>query len=182
MSPFYTRGGDEGMTGLLGKGRVPKYDLRMEALGALDESTAALGLAKAFSGDQDTRALLERMQRYLYQLMAEVAATVENAEKFRKITADQVVELEQLTDALEQQVALPNEFILPGDSPAGGALDLARTIIRRAERRVAELLAQNALQNQELLRFLNRLSSLIYLLEFKENLLSGNQHPTLAKE
>ncbi len=182
MSPFYTREGDEGMTGMLGRGRIPKYDLRMETLGSLDESTAALGLAKAFSTDPEIRTLLEKMQRYLYQVMAEVAATPENAEKFRRITGDQVSELENLADSLEGQIQLPNEFILPGDSIPGGALDLARTVIRRAERRVAEMLAANHIQNPELLRFLNRLSSLIYLLEFKENLSSGKIEPTLAKE
>ena len=95
MSPFYTRTGDEGTTGLLGEGRVPKFDPRIEALGALDEATAALGLARATVKASQIGPLLLEAQRDLYLLMAEVGATPENAAKFRKIDESYIQRLEK---------------------------------------------------------------------------------------
>ena len=83
---------------------------------------------------------------------------------------------------MSSQVELPREFILPGDSPAGGALALARTIVRRAERRVAAMLHSGELENADLLRYLNRLSSLCFVLELVENGAAGKPKPTLAKD
>lgn len=181
MSPFYTRTGDEGTTGLLGEGRVPKFDLRIEALGALDEATAALGLARSLVLAPTVAPLLREIQRDLYHLMAEVGATPENAAKFRKIDAERVRWLEEQTDAVEQIVNLPNEFILPGETPASAALALARTIVRRAERRVVELFHVQLLENAALVAYLNRLSSLCFVLELLENQSSG-QATQLAKD
>ena len=82
MNSFYTGKGDDGSTGVLGEGRLPKHHLRMEALGTLDEANAALGMARASTTDSRIKSLLVRLQTDLYQLMAEVAATPENAEKF----------------------------------------------------------------------------------------------------
>ncbi len=180
MSTFYTQTGDDGYTGLLGEGRVAKHIPRLEALGAVDEATAALGLARATSRASVTAPLLLQAQRDLYQLMAEVAATPENAARFRTINAERVAWLETQTDALGSQVNPPKEFILPGDCPAGAALALARTIVRRAERRVAQLLHDHELENGELLRYLNRLSSLCFVLELLENETAG-QATSLAK-
>ena len=169
MSNFYTRKGDDGTTGLLGEGRLPKYHPRIEAVGALDEATAALGLARSFVQNADLVPLLLQTQRDLYGLMAEVAATPENAEKFRSIDATRVNWLEKETGTLSVTVEMPKEFILPGETQGSGALALARTIVRRAERRVAELLDAGELENQELLRYLNRLSSLCFMMELAEN-------------
>lgn len=181
MSPFYTRTGDEGTTGLLGEGRVPKFDDRIEALGAVDEATAAMGLARSNAQAPQTASLLLEAQRDLYKLMAEVGATPENAAKFRSIDEKRVHWLEEQTDALEQTVDLPREFILPGDVPASAALALARTIIRRAERRVVALFHAGQLENQHLLAYLNRLSSLIFMLELVENTHAGKKS-NLAKD
>jgi cob(I)alamin adenosyltransferase len=181
MSPFYTRTGDEGTTGLLGEGRVPKFDHRIEALGAVDEATAAMGLARASAQADATAALLLEAQRDLYQLMAEVGATPENAAKFRRIDDARVRWLEEQTDRLEQSTQLPREFIVPGDVPASAALALARTIVRRAERRVVALFHAGGLENQSLLAYLNRLSSLIFMLELAENAHAGKKS-NLAKE
>ncbi len=179
---FYTRNGDDGFTGLLGEGRIPKEEARIEALGTLDEATAALGLARSLIQDQTLQQVILRIQRDLYLLMAEVAATPENAARFRKINSASVVWLEQQTDSFAHYVTLPNEFILPGDTPTGAALSLARTVIRRAERRVAALFHQNLLENTELLRYLNRLSSLCFVLELYVYQSGGVDHPTLAKD
>ncbi len=180
MSSFYTRKGDDGTTGLLGEGRVPKYHRRMEALGAIDEATAALGMARSACRAEGTASLIVQVQRDLYGLMAEVASTVQNAEHFHTITDDKVSWLETLTDAISARVQVPKEFILPGDTPGGAALSLARTVVRRAERRVAELLAEKDVINSELLRYLNRLSSLCFALELYENQSEGRD-TSLAK-
>lgn len=177
---FYTTKGDDGTTGLLGKGRVSKYHARIEAIGALDESTAAMGLARAQCLDARSAPIILEAQRDLYKLMAEVAATPENEEKFRSIDAARVTWLEEQTDALSEIVQMPKEFILPGDSPASAALSLARTIVRRAERRVVELHDAGEVANLELQRYLNRLSSLCFVLELLENEAAGRQ-TTLAK-
>lgn len=179
--PFYTAKGDDGTTGLLGEGRVPKYHSRIEALGALDEASAALGLARAqCAAAQSAQTLLE-VQRDLYKLMAEVAATPANAERFRHIDAARVRWLEEVTNTLEQTVEIPREFILPGDTPGSAAISLARAVVRRAERRVVLLYDEGAVTNPELQRYLNRLSSLCFVLELRENQQTGK--PTsLAKE
>jgi cob(I)alamin adenosyltransferase len=177
---FYTSRGDDGTTNLLGEGRVAKYHARIEAVGTLDESTAALGLARAQTLDPHSSGILLEAQRDLYKLMAEVAATPENADKFHFIDAARVTWLEEQTDALSKLVEMPKEFILPGDSLAGAALSLARTVIRRAERRVVELFDAHEITNPDLQRYLNRLSSLCFVLELLENKAAGHQ-TTLAK-
>jgi cob(I)alamin adenosyltransferase len=179
--PFYTSRGDDGFTGLLGEGRVAKNDARMEALGAVDEAGAALGVARALAGGAQTPAILLQVQRDLYGLMGELAATPENAPKFRVIDAERVAWLESQIDALSAQVEIPREFIVPGDSVEGAFVDLARTVVRRAERRVAALYHQGGLENQQLLRYLNRLSSLCFLIELAENQATGQGRVTLAK-
>ena len=132
--PFYTRKGDDGTTGLLGEGRVAKHHARMEAIGTLDESSASLGLARAAARDVRCGSLLLEAQRDLYRLMAEIAATPENANQFH-FDVQRVDWLEKHIDALSKIVEMPKEFIVPGDSAAGAALSLARAVVRRAERR-----------------------------------------------
>ncbi len=182
MTKFYTRSGDDGFTSLLGAKRVPKYHPRPEAVGNLDEASAALGAARAIAQASETRRILLAAQRDLYNMMAEVAATLENAARFRTINAERVSWLETKIDSLAERVELPNEFILPGDSPAGGQLAIARTVVRRAERIVAKLFHEGQVDNPELLRYLNRLSSLCFVLELLENQFRGKSSPTLAKE
>jgi cob(I)alamin adenosyltransferase len=181
MEKLYTSTGDDGFTGLLGEGRVPKYHPRTEAVGALDEASAALGLARAVCENPRSKLLLLEIQRDLYHIMAEISATPENAEKFRKITSDRVSWLEGEVDALTASVEMPKEFIVPGDTQAGACVALARTITRRAERWLARLLHDHEIENGELLRYLNRLSSLCFILELVENQTAGRAKPTLAK-
>jgi ATP:cob(I)alamin adenosyltransferase len=123
--------------------------------------------------------LLVSIQRDLYDLMAEVGATPENAARFRKIDDAQVTWLETKTDQLGDQVVLPREFILPGDTPGGAALSVARTVVRRAERRMARLLHNQQIENPHLLRYLNRLSSLCFVLElWRTSPAVGQPHPS----
>jgi cob(I)alamin adenosyltransferase len=182
MSHFFTGKGDDGFTGLLGNERVPKYHPRTEAVGALDEANAALGIARSMSGSPDSSEMIITIQRDLYGLMAEISATTENVARFRTIDAARVTWLEEMTDAISSKVNMPNEFILSGDTPAGASIGLARTIVRRAERRVAELVHTGLIENKELLRYLNRLSSFCFVLELWENQIAGRSLPTLAKK
>lgn len=177
---FYTRKGDDGTTGLLGQGRVAKYHARMEALGALDESSAALGLARASTRDPRCGPLLLEAQRDLYRIMAEVASPPENANQFR-FDPSRLEWLEGQTDALTKTIEMPKEFILPGDSQSGAALSLARAVVRRAERRVVELFDNEEIKNPALQKYLNRLSSLLFVLELVENRAAGKS-TTKAKK
>lgn len=182
MPDFYTRTGDDGFTGVLGEGRIPKEHPVTEAVGTVDEACAALGMARAAGRGDGTADWILTVQRDLYHLMAELAATPENAARFRRVDAARVIWLEEQSDRLGALVEIPNDFILPGDSSAGAALAMARTIVRRAERRVAHLVHEFGLENVELLRYLNRLSSFCFLLELYENLAWGKGSPTLAKD
>src|SRR5258706_1593649 len=159
---FYTSKGDDGTTNLLGEGRVTKYHARIEAVGTLDESTAALGLARAQCLDPHSGPILLVAQRDLYKLMAEVAATPENAERFHFIDSVRVKWLEEQTDLLSTLVEMPKGFILPGDSLAGAALSLARAIVRRAERRLVALFDEQGVANPGLPRYFNRLHSVCF--------------------
>jgi cob(I)alamin adenosyltransferase len=168
MTKFYTQKGDDGFTGRLGKGRLPKHDLIIEAIGTIDEASAALGLARAQSEIPETVDLLLEVQRDLYHLMAELSATSENVSQFRVINEERVSWLEKIIDSISDSIEMPREFIVPGDTSPGAALSLARSIVRRAERRVAELHLAGKVENQHILPYLNRLSSLCFVLELKE--------------
>jgi cob(I)alamin adenosyltransferase len=148
----------------------------------LDEASAALGLARALCQAPGIGDLLIDAQRDLYLMMAEVSATPENATRFRSINAEHVLKLEAHTDRLSALVEVPRQFILPGDTPGAGALSLARTIVRRAERKLVRLIHEIQLENTELIRYLNRLSSLCFVLELYEIQYTGRPGPTFAKE
>lgn len=182
MSKFYTGKGDDGTTGILGEGRVEKFDLRMEALGTLDELSAALGLARSLQEDKEVSQQIVILQRKLYELMAEVAASPENAGKFAKINADTLSDLEEQIDRMSMRVDVPSGFIIPGESPASAAIALARAITRRAERRVAEMINRGELKNQFVLRYLNRLSSFLFVMELDLIKTQAAKQPLMAKE
>lgn len=166
MAKVTTRNGDQGYTGLLGSERVPKYDRRIEALGLIDEATSALGLARASADEEKVRSIILRQQQLLYQIMAEVAATPATASKLhlQKVGPSDVQELERIGDELKAEVEIGNRFIIPGESVAGAALDLARTIVRRAERYLVHLAHDGELRNPEILRYFNRLSDTLFIL------------------
>lgn len=182
MSKFYTGRGDDGYTGLIGKGRVPKYHPRLEAVGSLDEASAALGIARATSEIQSHQLLISTIQRDLYKMMAEISSTKENASKFRSIGEENVNWLEKRITEIGGLVKPQKEFILPGDSRGGAAFALARTIARRAERKVCKLFHDNEIENPRVIQYLNRLSSFCFLLELLEYKHQGVKQPTLAKD
>jgi cob(I)alamin adenosyltransferase len=181
-SMFYTRGGDDGHTGLLGPERVPKYDLRPEAYGTVDEAQAVLGLARTSGCTPRTGKILLATQRDLCPLMAELAAAGEPESPFEGMTRGTHVEqLEAWIAELEAQVEMPRQFVIPGDSQAGAALHLARTVVRRAERLAVRLSHEGLLSNHQVLRYLNRLSSLLFVLAIFEDQPASGSALTLTK-
>jgi cob(I)alamin adenosyltransferase len=182
MTKFYTKKGDDGYTGLLGAGRAPKYDPRIETVGEVDEANAAIALARTLSTTQEAASILLAVQKDLYHVMSEIAASPENAGRFRIINQEKVDWLEKQIELITSKVSIPDEFIVPGDSKAGAAIDLARTVVRRAERHIARLVISEELENREIQRYMNRLSSLCFILELYENQSSGASAPTLAKD
>lgn len=182
-SRFYTGQGDNGHTGLLGAERVPKYDLRPQAYGTVDEAQAVLGLVRASNCAPSTGQIVLAIQRDLYVLMAELAASGDAESPFAgKITAGHVEQLETWIAALETQIETPKEFVIPGDSLADAALHLARTVVRRAERLTVALAHGGLLANGQVVRYLNRLSSLLFVLAIFEGQGRPDDTLTLAKE
>lgn len=160
---IYTRKGDDGTTGLLYGGRVPKDHSAIELNGAVDEAQASLGMARAEAGDgSELDGLLIDLERELYVLMAEVATAPENRSKLvperSMVTTGMVDALEARIDALSERFEMPTEFVLPGQNRRAAALDFARTKVRGAER-----VARSArLKETEVGRYLNRLSDLLW--------------------
>ena len=166
--------GDDGYTDLLGPGRVPKYDLRPETYGTLDEASSALGLARALSSQERVCHILREVQHDLYLLMAEVAAPAEQLEKLPyRIKSEQADWLDKTIGELEGLVEMPKKFVLPGASQASAAIDLGRTIVRRAERHAVRLVHEGQMPPGNVLRYLNRLSSLLFVLARYEEHASG---------
>lgn len=173
-------GGDDGTTGLLGGGRAKKDDPRIEAYGTVDEASSAIGLAKALTSDERVRSIAEDLQRGLYRLGAELATSHEHEGRFGSTTAADVEELGRLMADLEAEVPMPTGFVLPGTTPASGALDLARTVVRRAERRCVTLVREGQLSNPQVQRYLNRMSLVLFVLgRYEED--GAGQRARLAK-
>jgi cob(I)alamin adenosyltransferase len=180
MPDFYTGKGDQGYTGILGKGRLPKYQTRLEAIGTIDEASAALAVARASCQVEKIVEIIITMQRDFCLIMSEIAANPENATKYTSIDNAKVAWLEDHIRLIGAQVEMPAKFIVPGDTQCGANLSFARTIIRRAERLVARLVHQHKLENQEILRYFNRASSLLFVLELYEYKMAGKKSLTLA--
>lgn len=178
----YTRRGDAGFTGLLGPGRVPKYDRRIEAFGTLDEATSAMGLARALGSNERVRQVILDGQRQLYLLMAELARPRERPGKDDPmITAAHVQALEALINDLEAEAPMPQHFVIPGDTVVSAALDVARTVVRRAEREATRLVHEGQIQNEQVLAFLNRFSSLLFVLARYEEQVEGAGYTLVAR-
>ena len=162
---IYTKTGDAGETSLFGKIRVSKADPRVDAYGEVDELNTCLGVARAQGVGSDLAASLESIQRDLFALGARLADPSSRiADRVSKvaITNAEVERLEQLIDRLEAELPPLRKFILPGGSPAGAMLHLARTVCRRAERRVVAL-GEDAVDPM-LVVYLNRLSDLLFVM------------------
>jgi cob(I)alamin adenosyltransferase len=163
---IYTRKGDDGTTGLWYGGRVPKSDGRPEAYGSVDEAGAALGMCRAIAADDELRADILRIQTELFVAGAELATAPEAAERLEpgtsKVTGEMVDELEEVIDRYMERVDLPPKFVIPGGTDLAARLDVARTAVRRAERRVVELRQAGELADETVLRYLNRASDALF--------------------
>jgi cob(I)alamin adenosyltransferase len=169
---IYTRTGDAGETGLIGGVRLRKADLRIEALGAVDEVNAALGVARLQTReDEALDPVLEHLQHRLFDLGADLAQPGAHA---ARVTLADAEALEQAIDRLEQDLEPLRAFILPGGSPAGAALHLARTLARRAERCVVRLADAGDPVEPAALSFLNRLSDLLFVAARHANRTEGD--------
>lgn len=165
---IYTKFGDLGETSLLYGGRVSKNNLHTEAYGITDEAVSAMGLARATSEDPRVKDVLRDLQRELFTIAAELATEPDKYELFQQhfkpVTLKMVENLESTIDSLEEGVEMPKVFILPGGSQASAAIDLARCIIRTAERRVVALREAERLTNDLIITYLNRIGDLLFVL------------------
>jgi cob(I)alamin adenosyltransferase len=163
-----TKRGDRGTTVLMYNRKVSKCHARVEAYGAVDELNAAIGLARAIAADDLVREHLAAIQRDLVVLMGELATAVDDLPRYVKdgyglVTADMTARLDGLVGEIEAAKASAKGWVLPGANAGSAALDVARTVCRRAERRVCSLQEGDQLQNTEILVYLNRLSDLLWL-------------------
>jgi cob(I)alamin adenosyltransferase len=173
---IYTRTGDKGETGLFGGARVPKDDLRVEAYGTVDETNAAIGLASAHCTAPFVRGILDELQADLFTLGAELATVSGHEAKLgiELLGEDDVTRLENAIDRCEEPLPPLKNFILPGGPPDVAALHLARTVARRAERRLLTL-AQREPVRPALLVYLNRLADLLFVLARRAQHENGHQ-------
>jgi cob(I)alamin adenosyltransferase len=166
MVKIYTRKGDDGTTSLWYGGRIAKDDLHTEAYGTLDEATSALGLARAKCGDAQLAADILRLQNELFVAGAELATGREARDRLEsgvtRLEGDMVEWLEERIDAYMSQVDLPPKFVIPGGTEISAQLDVARTVLRRAERRIVALERTGALDDSVAVRYVNRASDLLF--------------------
>jgi cob(I)alamin adenosyltransferase len=173
LNRIYTKAGDKGETSLGDGVRVPKYALRIAAIGSVDEANAAIGLARlAAKGDAD--AMLARIQNDLFDLGADLCVPEEGrrAEGALRIVASQVTRLEQEIDVMNAALAPLTSFVLPGGTDAAAHLHLARTIVRRAERDMAALATRESV-GSEALSYINRLSDHLFVMARHVNAAAG---------
>jgi cob(I)alamin adenosyltransferase len=165
---IYTKTGDDGTTGLLYGGRISKADHSAEAYGSTDEAVAALGMVRALSDWPALDGLVLRLQRELFVVGADLATNPAEREKLKPgvslVSEEMVAALESLIDETVEHHPLPHEFVVPGANPVSAALDIARTTVRRAERRAVEMHDAGRTVTGEVLRYLNRLSDLLFVL------------------
>ena len=170
---IYTRVGDDGTTGTLGSGRVPKSDLRIDSYGTVDELNATLGVARAADTEGWLTGELEAIQRQLFQLGAELATTDPGmVASLSRVSDADVDALEHTIDRLDEVLPPLRNFVLPAGTPLAACLHVARTVCRRAERRVVALSQQGVLEPR-LTRYLNRLSDLLFVMARWSNQRAG---------
>ena len=169
LNKIYTRTGDAGTTGLVDGSRLPKHDVRMEAIGAVDEANSALGLAAAILGDNEHAQQLFRIQNDLFDLGADLATPATEDDDFApsemvlRMLAAQTEWLEQAIDAANANLEPLTSFVLPGGSEASARLHVARAATRRAERAMTAM-AEQLRTNPQALAYINRLSDYLFVL------------------
>jgi cob(I)alamin adenosyltransferase len=174
----FNKKGDGGETSLLYGTRTAKSDPRCEAYGTVDETVSLLGLAKNFC-QPDVRDIVTTLQRELFVIGAELATPLQRYDdlsaKGKTVKPEMVQRLEDLIDEFEAKVDMPREFVIPGACISSATLDIARAVIRRAERRAVTLRDEGQLTNEKVLEYLNRLADLIFTLaRYQDKVGDGN--------
>jgi cob(I)alamin adenosyltransferase len=178
---FYSGKGDDGSTGLFGEERVSKADLRLEAIGALDELTAFLGNAKVLIKEKLIKDDLESIQRDLYVIMSDLADTHRTIDNTVTLGEARIAFLEEQISIIGKMSEFPKGFILPGETKEAAALGICRAVTRRAERRIVELNTHVSNVDHVILSYMNRLSSFLFLLEVSYSKNENNPKFNYAK-
>jgi len=171
---MYTRRGDRGDTSLYGAKRVQKDDTRVEAYGTIDELNSLIGVIVSGTSDRDVASSLKEVQRMLFVAGGDAATELNGQQRVPRIEPSHTKRLEELTDGLLSKLPVLSNFILPGGSPTGAMLHVARSVCRRAERRLVTA-SKSEKMNPELLPFFNRLSSYLFNLARWANKRAGKE-------
>jgi len=183
---IYTRAGDDGKTDLLSGDRIDKADPRVEAYGSVDELGTFIGVAKVHSSNRIAE-YLHNIQLKLFIINAELATNVDSLESdsplrnLERITSDDVELLEKIADELSEELPLLTNFVIPGGTKASAFLHVCRTVCRRAERRIVQF-ANSYPVNEELIRYINRLSDLLFVISRYENREKGDGDQIISRE
>ncbi len=171
---IYTKTGDDGTTGLVGGTRVKKFDLRLEAYGTVDELNASIGVIRSLQISENLKEKLEEVQNRLFNIGARLASDEKGDEFTAGLSVNQshLQYLEKSIDELEEELPELTRFILPGGDPAAAQCHVARTVCRRAERRILEFALHQPVQ-QEIVQYMNRLSDFLFVLARKLSADSG---------
>ena len=167
LNKIYTKTGDDGTTGLVRGPRRLKHDLRIACYGTVDEANSFIGLARLHTGSMPKLdRLLSRVQNDLFDVGSDLATPGQDPEGVQslRITAGQIAWLEEQIDTYNEGIAPLKSFVLPGGTPLAAALHVARTVVRRAERQVVELIGQEPDVNPDTMIYLNRLSDLMFVM------------------
>ena len=164
----FNKKGDRGDTSLLFGRRVSKSDLHCEAYGTIDEAVSSLGIARNLVTKDRVKEIILGVQKELFDINAELATKPEDCDRlassFKPITDEMASGLEEIIDELEVEIEMPKSFIIPGSNLGSAWLDLSRTIVRRAERKVVILKEKKKIKNDAILQYLNRLADLLFTL------------------
>jgi len=164
LARIYTRTGDKGETGLVGGARVSKDSLRVEAYGNVDELNSVLGIVRAFLNDRELEDLLAEIQNDLFVIGSDLASTANAWQRnIPRISSERIIAMERTIDKFEAELTPLKAFILPGGGISGSLLHNARTVARRAERRIVTLGKAEAI-NEQVVAYMNRLSDLLFVM------------------
>ncbi|MBN2153251.1 MAG: cob(I)yrinic acid a,c-diamide adenosyltransferase [Candidatus Lokiarchaeota archaeon] len=176
---LYTRKGDKGETGLLSGERIEKTDPRVEAYGTIDEFNSTLGVAKAFSSPRLAK-IIEELQVKNFFIASELATT-DRQKAVKNIAAEDVSRLESLIDGLAAELPPAEHFVVPGGTKSAAFLHVSRTVLRRAERHIVRLAKEQPV-NPELIRYVNRLSDLVFELARYANIADGDGDTCISRD
>lgn len=176
---IYTKNGDKGETGLYSGERVEKTSARVEAYGTIDEFNSVLGIAKVFASIK-IAGMLERLQIKNFYIASELATT-DPAKVVKKVEASDVRDIERIIDALGEEMPPAEHFVVPGGTKAAAFLHQARTVLRRAERQILRLAVDTPV-NLELIKYVNRLSDLMFQLARYANIVDGDGDTCISRD